>query len=100
MTVGGAPYVLPEGVTALVAYRTSRGARGEYSKLSNGADACSVLENAVTAVLAPEVLIDPGLAYVSIVLMDKDLDRLSVFGFDVHVENNPAEGMVLPMMED
>ena len=92
LTAGGAAFEPPEGTTASVAFRKPDGKKGWYDKLPDGANACSVAGNVVTAVLAPEALTVAGKVDVVIILQDQLLNQLSTFNFVLQVEKNPAAG--------
>ena len=92
LTAGGVAWEPPAGVKVSVAFKKPDGKKGWYDKLPDGSSACSVSGNAVTAILAPEVLTVAGKVDAAIVFQDKNLNQLATFGFAILVEPNPAAG--------
>ena len=88
----GAPWEVPEGVTAAVAFRKADGHKGLYDTLPDGSQAVTVDGSAVTAVLAPQVLSCAGTVSAAVVFYDESLRQLATFPFTIRVEANPAAG--------
>ena len=88
----GTPWVIPQGVTAAVAFRKSDGSRGLYDQLPDGSSAITINGSAVTAILAPQALTCPGNVSASIVFFDGQLNRLGAFPFTIFVESDPSAG--------
>lgn len=82
----------PNGLNIAVAFKKPDGTKGLYDTLPDGTLAITVSENAITAILAPQVLTVAGTVYAAIVLQDENLDQLSTFPFLINVAENPAEG--------
>lgn len=87
-----APWPVPEGVKASMAYRTMDGTGGWYDTLPDGTDACTIDGNVVTVILAPQVMASAGLLTAVLVLQNEELKQLSTFGFRIRVQPNPAAG--------
>lgn len=88
----GAPWEVPAGVTAAVAFRKSDGTKGLYDTLPDGTKAVTIESNAVSAVLAPQVLSCAGSVSAAVVFYDGTLQQLATFPFTIRVEKNPAAG--------
>ena len=73
----GAPWTVPEGVWAALAFQTDWGAEGEYDTLPDGTPAAVIRENTVTMRLIDSILARPGSVTLSLVLRDGALGRLS-----------------------
>ncbi len=88
----GAPWEVPAGVTAAVAFRKADGHRGLYDTLPDGSKAVTIDGSTVTAVIAPQVLSCPGEVSTAVVFYGANLQQLATFPFAVRVQANPAAG--------
>lgn len=91
---GTAPWAIPEGVTAAVAYRKPDGTKGLYDTLPDGSSACLIDGNVVVFALPPQALSIPGHVATTVVFWDADLRPLSTFKMTLRVEESPAVGAV------
>lgn len=82
----------PDGLNIAVAFKKPDGTKGLYDTLPDGTPAITVSENAITAILAPQVLTVAGTVDAAIVLQNENLDQLSTFPFLINVAENPAAG--------
>lgn len=90
---GIVPWTIPEGVTAAVRYAKPDRTKGYYDTLPDGSSAWSVQENILTVQLAPQMLTVPGKVSTQIELI-LGTHLLSTFCLTVHVEPNPAAGVL------
>lgn len=88
LTDGGKPWYPPAGTEIAVAYTHSNGAKGLYSKLSDGRKAVTVRNNIVTVVLAPQMLAAAGEVKAAIVFNSEKLDQLTTFPITITVKKN------------
>lgn len=90
---GAVPWTIPDGVTVAVRYSKSDHTKGYYDTLPDGSSAWSVDDNILTVRLAPQMLTVPGkvIAQIEFVL---GAHILSTFSLTVHVEPNPAAGVL------
>ena len=73
----GAPWAVPEGVRAGLAFTTTRGYRGEYDVLPDGTDAFAIEGSRVTIRLIDQVMAEPGTVTLMLVLRDETLGRMA-----------------------
>lgn len=86
---GRSPWPIPEGTAAVIRYRKPDGTRGLYDQLPNG-DPAVILEagaNALTLILAPQVLTAAGKVCMDVVLINGDAELAT---FDILVNVLPA----------
>ena len=86
---GYTPWPIPEGTAAVIRYRKPDGTRGLYDQLPNG-DPAVILEagaNALTLILAPQVLTAAGKVCMDVVLINRDAELAT---FDILVNVLPA----------
>ena len=81
----GAPWEVPAGVTAAVAFRKADGHRGLYDTLPDGSKAVTIDGSTVTAVIAPQVLSCPGEVSAAVVFYGANLQQLA--GVLIHCNN-------------
>lgn len=90
---GVTPWPIPEGITVAVRYEKPDRTKGYYDTLPDGSSAWSVQENVLTVRLAPQMLTVPGTVNAQIELI-QGTHILSTFGLALHVERNPAAGVL------
>lgn len=86
----GAEWIVPDGVTASLAYQKQNGTGGWYDTLPDGEAACAIDGNIVTVELAPQVMAVPGIVQAALVLRGTDGEQLSTFEFYIDVKSSPA----------
>lgn len=86
---GGVAWVPPEEIEIAVSYQKSDGTTGLYDKLPNGNAACTIENNSITAIMAPQMLTVPGLVK-AVVIMYEEGSQLATFPFYLNVEPNPS----------
>lgn len=91
--IGILPWHIPENVSISVRYAKPDRTKGYYDTLPNGERAWSYQENVLTVHLAPQMLTAAGEVKAQIELI-RDAYVLSTFSLTVHVEANPAAGVV------
>ena len=89
---GGESWTPPNGAVASVAYKKPDGTSGWYDKLPDGTTACSITDNTVTAIFAPQMLTAAGKVQAAVIFQDSRLNQLATFVFTVAVQANPAAG--------
>lgn len=92
---GGQAWNVPEGVDVAVAYIGSSG-KGIYDTLPDGAAACDVNGNVVTAVVAPQAVAMDGNTNLNIIFTDGEGHQLAAFCVTLKVERNPAVNATKP----
>ena len=92
---GGQAWNVPEGVDVAVAYIGSSG-KGIYDTLPDGAAACDVNGNVVTAVVAPQAVAMDGNTNLNIIFTDDAGHQLAAFCVTLKVERNPAVNATKP----
>ena len=90
--INGAPWDIPSGASAAVAFHKPDGTKGLYTKLPDGTPATTLSGNTVAAILAPQALTCAGPVLASIVFYNAAMDTLATFPFQIRVEANPAAG--------
>lgn len=88
----GVPWAVPAGCTATVRYRKTDGTGGAYDALPDGSVACSIADNQVTLVLAPQVCTAAGLVQL-VVSLQRNEEELLTFPLQVQVQPDPGEGV-------
>ncbi len=88
LTAGGSPWPIPQEAAALVRYRKSDGTGGCYDTLPDGRLACTITDNVLTCILAPQVsaVQGPVQLAVSLVLHEQ---VLSTFQLELLVQGLP-----------
>lgn len=89
VNLGGVAWVPPEEIEIAVSYQKSDGTTGLYDKLPNGNAACTIENNSITAIMAPQMLTVPGLVK-AVVIMYEEGSQLATFPFYLNVEPNPS----------
>lgn len=91
----GAPWEVPEGLTASVAYTGPGENKGWYDTMPDGSAACTICGNTVTAAIVPAMLGAAGVVTAAIVLMDAAGRQISTFPFRINViRRTGAEDLV------
>lgn len=85
------PFNPPSIAKIYVSYRKADGTGGLYDTLPDGAAACAVTDNIITAILAEQVLTVPGKVRVAITIQIDNL-TLSTFAVQLRVDPNPGIG--------
>lgn len=88
----GVPWEVPAGCTATVRYRKADGTGGIYDALPDGSMACSIAENKVTLILAPQVCAAAGPVQLVVSLQLNETELLT-FPLQVQVHADPGEGV-------
>lgn len=78
------PWIIPDGVSAIVEYYKPDGTKGLYDTLPDGTEAWSAKDNILTVHLAPQMLTATGTVVVQVRMM-KENAVLSLFKFHVFV---------------
>lgn len=87
------PWHIPENVAVAVRYAKPDCTKGYYDTLPDGESAWSYQENILTVQLAPQMLTVAGQVKAQIELI-RSTHILSTFSLTVHVEANPAAGVL------
>lgn len=93
LTADGKAWNPPIDATAAVRYRKSDGTGGHYATLPDGTAACSIRENCVSVMLAPQMLTVPGKVLVQVELVCREM-ILATFSMEILVEKDPAVGLI------
>lgn len=91
--VGGAPWQIPEGVTAQIRFRKSDHTGGVYDTLPDGNQAWKMEGNVVSVTLAPQMLTAKGEVKMQVELVQQE-KSLATFLIFLDVEENPAVGVL------
>lgn len=92
----GAPWMIPEGATARVAYTLPDGTEGLYDALPDGSPAGEIIGNIVTVELADQLMAQAGMAQVSILVMGPEGGQLATWPIRVCVTANKAARLTVP----
>lgn len=92
LTDNGNPWVAPIGASAQVLFLRPDGAKGVYDKLANGQPATAIKGSTVEITMSREMIAVPGIVSASICFTDSELDQLTVFPFEIDVEESPFDG--------
>lgn len=88
----GVPWQIPEDAFVAMRYRKPDGTRGYYDTLPDGTSACSMAGNAISVVLAPQMLTVAGTVEAQLEVTRGE-EVLGVFSFFLSVAANPAAGV-------
>ena len=91
LTYKGQPWEIPSDATVAIRFRKSDGKSGLYDTMPDGETAYTIEGNAVTVMLAPEVLTAEGRVDAAVALY-QGTEVLGLFPFIVSVAPNPASG--------
>lgn len=89
LTFENSPWTIPSGTTAIVRYRKRDGTGGSYDTMPDGAKAYTIGTGKVTVKLAPQVLTVPGIAELSVALVNGK-EYLHTFPLKIDVQRNPG----------
>lgn len=89
LTLDGAAWAIPSNTTALVRYRKRDGTGGSYDTMPDGNKAYTIGTGKVTVKLAPQVLTVPGIAELSVALVNGK-SYLHTFPLKIDVQRNPG----------
>lgn len=92
----GAPWMIPEGATARVAYTLPDGTDGLYDALPDGSPAGEIVGNIVTVALADQLMAQAGMAQVSILVIGPEGGQLATWPIRVMVTANKAARLTVP----
>ena len=92
----GAPWMIPEGATARVAYTLPDGTEGLYDALPDGSPAGEIAGNTVTVELADQIMDQAGMAQVSILVLGPEGGQLATWPIRVMVMANKAARLTVP----
>ena len=92
----GAPWMIPEGATARVAYTLPDGTEGLYDALPDGSPAGEIIGNIVTVELADQLMAQAGMAQVSILVIGPEGGQLATWPIRVMVTANKAARLTVP----
>lgn len=92
----GAPWMIPEGATARVAYTLPDGTEGLYDALPDGTPAGEIVGNIVTVELADQLMAQKGMAQMSVVLIGPAGGQLATWPIRVMVSTNSAARLTVP----
>lgn len=96
LTENKAPWTVPEGVRAALAFETPSGFRGEYDTMPDGTDAFSVEGNQVRVRLIDQVMAEPGAVKLVLILRDQAVGQLSAFPVRLFVARGIGGTQQLP----
>lgn len=92
----GAPWMIPDGATARVAYTLPDGTEGLYDALPDGSPAGEIIGNIVTVELADQLMAQAGMAQVSILVIGPEGGQLATWPIRVMVTANKAARLTVP----
>ena len=92
----GAPWMIPEGATARVAYTLPDGTEGLYDALPDGSPAWEIIGNIVTVELADQLMAQAGMALMSILVIGPEGGQLATWPIRVMVSANRAARLTVP----
>ena len=85
----GAAWQIPDGTTAIVRYKKPDGTGGNYDALPDGSTAYQINGNVLTVCLAPQVCTVPGVAQLSVGLIQGSAE-INTFSINIVVQPNPG----------
>ena len=89
LAMDGRTWNPPKDTTAAVCYAKPDGTGGRYATLPDGSAACSIRENCISVMLAPQMLAVPGKVLAQVELICRD-SILATFSMEILVEKDPA----------
>ena len=93
LAMDGRTWNPPKDTTAAVRYAKPDGTGGHYATLPDGNAACSIRENCISVMLAPQMLAVPGKVLAQVELICRD-SILATFSMEILVEKDPAVGLI------
>lgn len=92
----GAPWTIPEGATARVAYTLPDGTEGLYDRRPDGSPMWEIAGNIVTVELADQLMAQAGMVQMSILIIGPDGGQLATWPIRVMVTANKAARLTVP----
>lgn len=92
----GAPWMIPEGATARVAYTLPDGTEGLYDRRPDGSPMWEISGNTVTAELADQLMAQAGMVQMSILILGPEGGQLATWPIRVMVSANKAARLTVP----
>lgn len=92
----GAAWMIPDGATARVAYTLPGGAEGLYDTMPDGSPAWQIDGNTVTVQLIDQLMAQPGMAHMSIVLIGPEGGQLATWPIRVNITPDKAARLTVP----
>ncbi|MGM9669715.1 MAG: hypothetical protein ACI3VZ_08185 [Faecousia sp.] len=93
LIANGAPWVIPDGTTAVIRFRKSDGTGGNYDTMPDGSTAYIISGNKLTVALAPQVCTAPGAVLLAVGLVYGDAE-INTFAINITVHPNPGINVV------
>ena len=92
----GAPWMIPEGATARVAYTLPDGTEGLYDRRPDGSPMWEIAGNIVTVELADQLMAQAGMVQMSILVIGPEGGQLATWPIRVMVSANKAARLTVP----
>ena len=92
----GAPWMIPEGATARVAYTLPDGTEGLYDNRPDGTPMWEIAGNIVTVELADQLMAQAGMVQMSILVIGPEGGQLATWPIRVMVSANKAARLTVP----
>lgn len=92
----GAPWMIPEGATARVAYTLPDGTEGLYDRRPDGTPMWEITKNIVTVELADQLMAQAGMVQMSILILGPEGGQLATWPIRVMVRANKAARLTVP----
>lgn len=92
----GAPWMIPEGATARVAYTLPDGTEGLYDRRPDGSPMWEISGNIVTVELADQLMAQAGMVQMSILIIGPEGGQLATWPIRVTVSANQAARLTVP----
>lgn len=92
----GAPWMIPEGAAARVAYTLPDGTEGLYDRRPDGTPMWEITKNIVTVELADQLMAQAGMVQMSILVMGPEGGQLATWPIRVMVSANKAARLTVP----
>lgn len=92
----GAPWMIPEGAAARVAYTLPDGTEGLYDRRPDGTPMWEITKNIVTVELADQLMAQAGMVQMSILIIGPEGGQLATWPIRVMVSANKAARLTVP----
>lgn len=92
----GAPWMIPEGAAARVAYTLPDGTEGLYDRRPDGTPLWEIAGNIVTVELADQLMAQAGMVQMSILIIGPEGGQLATWPIRVMVSANKAARLTVP----
>ena len=92
----GAPWMIPDGATARVAYTLPDGTEGLYDRRPDGTPMWEIAGNIVTVELADQLMAQAGMVQMSILIIGPEGGQLATWPIRVMVSANKAARLTVP----